>query len=1096
MATQTTSSNGTAFWSGLGELDIWRSSYNFASGVSDFAKLQSAPVTFVYNLPALIGTTDYPANALPGSPSFSNSTQWPWSVKWPWSMQQRVTPDISANAIGQDVANYLAQTIAGKGLFSPLVPGAQDGFVSMSSFNYQQHAVKRKDVNLGPDFDYVIQTALDGYNKILTKQSFAGRNAIDFGKNDQNNVFVLGPYSNTDIVLGNGNNVIANSPVMFDAVSAILQQPTGATYPQKKWNEVFYPSAQGLKGSNTLKVGDGNNVIYYDSSIAKIMTGNGDNVFLPSFGSFNWAYNNFQQQTGVNGAAPASNGTWLTPVTQEALSNSGAYTLANRYALIANLPSGYGVNDPDYAQMVFVGSVAGAPNNPSDPKTGVIDVNLLPKIGGEFIAGGKGDDVFYGIDPKFFSYQADGQVGFSGEDSRTVFKIADQSTKNERFSYQQYETVTMVGGGGNDLFYLGDPTDIGADGLHYRGSFSYQIATSHSALATEAQKKQLAYGNLDFGANTIVINLSANVNNYTNSAQSFDPKTGKDPSGVDLYKAGMGVSKSLAKTYKVFDKLPGKNIIPWNDMFWSAVQGIETVVKLLAPPDPKPITLDTTTLSQPLGDWRKAVEINDWNPGTIVRINVDPTITTAPKSARWSNIEFTIDAPGLSSDASFGTTVSYKQNGTAKPLLRLDGLGHDIYGYQSYDFETGKYTAVTQKNLAFMGTIAIGVDGINPLKNYTAYNGFVFSSTDPSTPSMAPGGAYQFYWNDQSNSQIDLTPARESARDISIQFDSRSLGWYWQPELVSSLPKGAKDVSEEAFVNSLSVDNKASKLWIESAPGRWTYFTFDQFDTNVEAYRSSLLAKTFYQINGAENLVSDEQEFTNTLVKGLVELKAVVPDLALVKPQGSGAAQLTTLRQITHIEAGQDGAGHKGVAVYFKTLADGDNVYKTFIYKNGQDVVSDAAIMLSANDVLKAETQYKADINLNSIKGPAAFAQAFTPPASASVADIVTGIYSAILERDPDKDGFGAWTAALGKGETTREHVLVQFLTSDEFIAQQGSNEEFITHLYGHLLNRSGEAIAVENWVAAMDRGMTYADIVNLFVGSKEFAALVGVQPA
>ena len=86
-----------------------------------------------------------------------------------------------------------------------------------------------------------------------------------------------------------------------------------------------------------------------------------------------------------------------------------------------------------------------------------------------------------------------------------------------------------------------------------------------------------------------------------------------------------------------------------------------------------------------------------WNPGTIVKINVDPTITTAPKSARWSNIEFTIDAPGLSSDASFGTTVSYKQGGTAKPLLRLNGLGHDIYGYHSYDFETRKYTPVTQK---------------------------------------------------------------------------------------------------------------------------------------------------------------------------------------------------------------------------------------------------------------------------------------------------------------------------------------------------------------------------------------------------------------
>ena len=96
---------------------------------------------------------------------------------------------------------------------------------------------------------------------------------------------------------------------------------------------------QGSKGSNTINTGNGNSIIYYDSSFSQIKTGNGNNTFVPSFGSFNWAYNNFYPSDIINKVSKylslhptfnveTSNATWLTPITQQAASeNAGRYQL-------------------------------------------------------------------------------------------------------------------------------------------------------------------------------------------------------------------------------------------------------------------------------------------------------------------------------------------------------------------------------------------------------------------------------------------------------------------------------------------------------------------------------------------------------------------------------------------------------------------------------------------------------------------------------------------------------------------------------------------------------------------------------------------------
>ena len=1075
-------------WTGIGQKDL--AAGNFSGvGPSDFAKLQSSAVTFTYNFPGLLGTIDFPAEPLPGQAVGFRSETWPYSLKWPWVIEQSVLPNLTGDEIGSYVANHALKTIESKGLFNLLVPGAIDGFVSISSqYSDSSQNIKQKDVNLGSDYDQSPQAAINAYNKLITNPVFPGSNLpVFFNNNHQNNTFILGPYSKTDILLGNGNNIIINSPVMFNSTTSIFQKNSQSTYPQKIWNEIFYPSAQGLKASNTINVGDGNNVIYYDSSIREIKTGNGDNIFLPSFGSFNWAYNNFQKQGGIFGEnIAATNNTWLTPITQEtALSDRSGYTLADRYAII----SSFNANTTPDAQMVYVGTTAGAPNNPLTA-SGLVDASKVPTIGGQRIIGGKGNDVFYGIDPNFYASNPEAETGVSGDENRAVFRSQTGNTQNERFSYQNFETVIMAGGGGSDLFYLGNTTNLQADGTLYKGSYSYQIATSHTALATEADKKKLAFGNIDYGPDTIVVNLSSNVNSYTNSNQSFSQATGKDTSPIDLYKESMGVGKTLAKFYKIFDGLPGSKVIPWSDIVWGAVSGVESLVKLFTPPDPKPIQVDSTTLTQPLGSWKQAISINDWNPGTTIKIAVDPTITTGQDPTRWNNFQLSIDNPARSSDSVFGTGISFQRGGDQSPtkLFQLEGLGNDAFGYYSYDFGKDKYELITNNNLAFFGTIAIGVDGINPLKNYTAGNGFIFSSTDPTVEAMTDAGAYQFYWNDFSNSTINLDTARLSSRDITVQFDSRSLGWFWQPELVSSLPKGLTQTTDEEFTNSLSLDKSASKLWIEDIEGTWIFYTFDQFDTLVEAYKSSLLAKTFYQVgNERKNLISDDQAFTNSLVKGLDLLMPIMPDLSALQQTSGSAVQLVSLAQVTHIEAASEN-GNEGVRLFFKQDLASSPVYKIFIHNSGTGpIASSPEVQLSAA-LMRLEDAYKADINLDSVIGNTA-SEIIYNFNSVETMDMLSSLYMSVLERSPDSDGLSYWEQTVLNG-ASRQDLLFGFLDAEEFLDMQGSAKEFVDHLYAHVLNRKAETVGLNFWVNALENGSTFTEVLENFLVSDEFVVL------
>lgn len=150
------------------------------------------------------------------------------------------------------------------------------------------------DVSLPPEYFGVMNGIIDSYNNLLKVASVEGGETIN-----GDSIILYGPISNQTIALGSGNHTIMCSPDMVNYVVTYQQIWSGDTfYPQarlKLVTEVFYPSAQGDYHTNNFIFENGNNLVYYDSSVASITAkGNGNNIFLPSKGSFNLAKNDFQ----------------------------------------------------------------------------------------------------------------------------------------------------------------------------------------------------------------------------------------------------------------------------------------------------------------------------------------------------------------------------------------------------------------------------------------------------------------------------------------------------------------------------------------------------------------------------------------------------------------------------------------------------------------------------------------------------------------------------------------------------------------------------------------------------------------------------------
>ena len=116
------------------------------------------------------------------------------------------------------------------------------------------------------------------------------------------------------------------------------------------------------------------------------------------------------------------------------------------------------------------------------------------------------------------------------------------------------------------------------------------------------------------------------------------------------------------------------------------------------------------------------------------------------------------------------------------------------------------------------------------------------------------------------------------------------------------------------------------------------------------------------------------------------------------------------------------------------------------------------------------------------------------PERKDSGADPVEGFvrrgYSLILGRGADEVGLNYWMNQLKSGQLTGAGFVKGFLDSDEFRAKGASDTEVISIFYRVMMDREPDAGGMAYWMSILDKGVSYAYIINGFAASDEFGGI------
>src|SRR5262249_7481163 len=100
----------------------------------------------------------------------------------------------------------------------------------------------------------------------------------------------------------------------------------------------------------------------------------------------------------------------------------------------------------------------------------------------------------------------------------------------------------------------------------------------------------------------------------------------------------------------------------------------------------------------------------------------------------------------------------------------------------------------------------------------------------------------------------------------------------------------------------------------------------------------------------------------------------------------------------------------------------------------------------------------------------------------------VNALYTKFLRRPADPIGAQAWTNFLLAG-VTLEQVAALFTSSQEYyVLQGGTNQGFITGLYGYVLGRFGTSPGeIASWETLLDAGISRLAVAATFLTSQEY---------
>ena len=95
-------------------------------------------------------------------------------------------------------------------------------------------------------------------------------------------------------------------------------------------------------------------------------------------------------------------------------------------------------------------------------------------------------------------------------------------------------------------------------------------------------------------------------------------------------------------------------------------------------------------------------------------------------------------------------------------------------------------------------------------------------------------------------------------------------------------------------------------------------------------------------------------------------------------------------------------------------------------------------------------------------------------------------LYTGILDREPDQEGWKTWVKVLLDG-TEASEVIKQFTNSEEFQNMVDQPVELVKSLYRGILGREGSDSEAASWASRLSDGQTYHALLQGFIGSPEF---------
>ena len=100
-------------------------------------------------------------------------------------------------------------------------------------------------------------------------------------------------------------------------------------------------------------------------------------------------------------------------------------------------------------------------------------------------------------------------------------------------------------------------------------------------------------------------------------------------------------------------------------------------------------------------------------------------------------------------------------------------------------------------------------------------------------------------------------------------------------------------------------------------------------------------------------------------------------------------------------------------------------------------------------------------------------------------------LYQLVLKRPSDRESLDYWSSLVLDKIETPKNIAKSFFDSDEFKKKKISDEEIITIVYRALLDREPDKEGIDYWKKKLESGMKMDKMLDIFLNSEEFSTLV-----